>query len=135
MLEIFQRILKFSENRGGNLKQGGNASWSQGGWTPLVSLPPKRTFLRPKNSQKRPKLSDYSQVKFQFELHTCPFVYNRNYAYPALKPIKYYFVAMKIGLPLEAVYLSFPRTLYLGYPLLESNGCDFITPGHRALGH
>src|SRR6218665_2757208 len=99
-----------------------------GGWTPLVSLPPKRTFLRPKNSQKRPKLSDYSQVKFQFELHTCPFVYNRKYAYQALKPIKYYFVAMKIGLPLEAVYLFFPRTLYLGYPLLDSNGCDFITP-------
>jgi len=29
--EIFWKI-------GGNLKQGGNASWSQGGWTPLTTF-------------------------------------------------------------------------------------------------
>jgi len=35
MLEIFQRILKILENRGKSETEGGNASWSQGGWEPL----------------------------------------------------------------------------------------------------
>ena len=33
----------FFENRGGNLKQGENASWPQGGWTPLVRVEVKQT--------------------------------------------------------------------------------------------
>ena len=38
IVNIFLKVRKIFENREENLKQGGNASWSHGGWTPVGSV-------------------------------------------------------------------------------------------------
>src|SRR6218665_1183069 len=67
-------------------------------------LTPKRTFLRPKDLSNTSRILGLGVRKIPNFGCIRPFVFSRTYmnAQQALRPIKYYFICMKISRPVEA---------------------------------
>src|SRR6218665_1515104 len=80
---------------------------------PAFPLTPKRTFLHPKNVSNTSRIFGLGVRKIPNFGCIRPFVFSRTYmnAQQALRPVKYYFVCMKISRPVEAGCLGSRRIL------------------------